>query len=152
MKLKGSVEKGPHRGWEMIGIYLPRLKHLLGFEPFRGTLDIKLEKPVDLKLYSNKKIEHKLINGKPCVYAYLAPVILEFHDKNDPEKTIRHECWAIRQMRNVYKDDVVEIIDKENLKEKFGLKNGDSVEVEFFKQPLNKRTVGKRIRDSFMKR
>ena len=132
MKFKGTVIAGAMRGKPLIEIYLYRLKSILGFEPYKGTMDIRLEKPINLEAYSTKEISHVLLNGSKKMEAYLAPVTLEI-------KGEKYECWAIRQEESVYSDTRLEIVAKDNIKEKFSLKDGDAVAVELFSQP-RKRT------------
>ena len=74
MRVRGEVFSGAMRGTPLIEKYHPRLVGLIGFRPFKGTLDIKLERSIDIRPFSSKTMEHVLLTGKHIVNAYLAPV------------------------------------------------------------------------------
>lgn len=100
-----------------------RLKGMLGFRPFLGTLNVRTQENVDMDIRAEKKIEHVLINGKPKVEAYLAPATLIAAGGIEA-------CWAIRQTEDVYPKNVVELVSSANLREKLKIKDGDMVDVE----------------------
>lgn len=128
MKVKGTVFTGVLRGSSMIDSYYHRLINILGFAPFRGTLNVKLALELDIKKYSTKKISHILLDATEHVDAYLAPII--FHAGGRSES-----CWAMWQTSHVYGKDTIEVVSKENMKSKFGIKDGDEAEIEFSEQP-----------------
>lgn len=74
MRVRGEVFSGALRGTPLIEKYYPRLVGLVGFRPFKGTMDIKLERSIDIRPFSSKTIEHILTDGKKVITAYLAPV------------------------------------------------------------------------------
>ena len=129
VQIKGRVFVGVMRGWGMISHFFDRLKGILGFVPFKGTLNIKLEREIDIHQYATKSIDHILIDGTRHLDALIAPVILTVGSEE-------YVCWAMRdmseRMSGIYTKDIVEIVAKENLSEKFGLKNDDEVIVTFF--------------------
>ncbi len=118
----------------MIDAYYPRLVNILGSKPFRGTLNVKLEKELNIKDYSTKKISHILLDATEHVDAYIAPII--FYSKGGNEK-----CWAMWQTSHVYGKDTIEIISCENIRNKFGVKDGEEVEIEFFSQPKKMKKI-----------
>lgn len=124
MRVKGNIVMGVSRGEPLIEKYAARLKGLLGFEPFRGTLNVRVERKIDLKFYATKTMEHILLDGSRLVEAYLAPVKLY-------TSSGEYSCWAFRQEKSPHGADLVELIAKESLREKFSLKDGDEVELEF---------------------
>lgn len=134
VRLKGRIFSGVMRGAPLIDVYFPRLVGILGFEPFRGTLNVKLEKPIEIELYSTRSIEHLLLNGKKHIDAYLAPVTLTANGRDC-------DCWAMRHAGIIYTGpkDVIEIIAKEGLKQKFSLKDDEVVEITFFEQKRKKK-------------
>jgi len=134
LKLKGIVEAGVARGAPLVDIYFFRLIGILGYEPFKGTLNVKLQRPIDIKDYSTKDISHVLMDGTTQVYAYLAPIIFTYKGQNC-------ECWEISEPERT-KGAEIEIIAKDNLHDKFGLKDGDEVEITFFEQKKKKRIPG----------
>jgi riboflavin kinase len=124
MRVKGKVVAGVLRGEHLIEKYRPRLLGVLGFEPFPGTLNVRTERKIDLKFYATKTLDHILLDGSRHVEGYLARVKLISRDEE-------YECWAFRQRPDPHGPYFVEIIAKENLRTKFGLKDGDEVEIEF---------------------
>lgn len=128
MLAKATVVSGVLRGEELIPKYAARMKGIIGFEPFPGTLNLRLERTLDFKAYATKTLEHKLVSGHRHVEAYLAPAQLHVAGQ-------KYDCWAFRQEKNVHKGDIVEILAGENLRRKFGLKDNDHVELELFEQP-----------------
>lgn len=134
IKLNGRVEAGVSRGAPLVQAYFFRLIGILGYEPFKGTLNVKLESPVDIRDYATKEISHVLMDGTTEVYAYLAPVIVAFNSQSC-------DCWEISEPERT-KGDEIEIIAKENLHEKLGLKDGDTVEITFFEQKKKRRIPG----------
>jgi CTP-dependent riboflavin kinase len=135
MIMKGKIMSGVLRGEPLISIYYHRLVGLLGFEPFRGTMNVQLEKNIDIKRYSTKSIEQILMDGARKIDAFLAPVIFSVKGQN-------YECWAMRHNKHPYELNMIEIIAKDNLKEKFSLNDGDSVEITFFEQEIKRGVPG----------
>ncbi|MBI2970877.1 MAG: DUF120 domain-containing protein [Candidatus Aenigmarchaeota archaeon] len=124
MKVRGTVVSGVLRGSIFIEIIHPRLVGMLGFHPYKGTLNVKLERPIDIRLHATKKVEHILTDGTHNIDAYLAPVTLTFKDKDI-------SCWAMRQARGVYGNDILEIVYHESLKDTLSMQDGDDVVVTF---------------------
>ena len=134
MKIKGKVFSGTLRGGSVIGVYFHRLTGILGFEPFSGTTNVQLEKNIDIGLYSTKAIDQILMDGTRKVDAFLAPIIFSAKGQD-------YECWAIRHAGHIYEANVIEVLAKENLKEKFSLKDEDEVEITFLEQKKKKRGI-----------
>ena len=112
MKVKGTVFTGVLRGSSMIDAYYPRLINILGFAPFKGTLNVKLALEFDIKKYSTKKISRRLSGTHhiSCrqqerkllgVVAYFSR-LRQRHGRSDfkreHEEQIRHKGW--RRSRN----------------------------------------------------
>jgi CTP-dependent riboflavin kinase len=136
MRVKGHVFSGVLRGQPLIDIYFHRIVGLLGFEPFRGTMDVELDKPIDIQMFATKEIEHVLMDGAKRTEAHLAPVDLIFSGEGGEE---RYRCWAMQQLEGPYGKDVVEIIAKDRLSDKFHLAEGREIEIEFFELPNHDR-------------
>ena len=122
--VRGRVFEGVFRGIGIIEYYYPRIVGLIGYHPYKGTLNIKLDFAIDIKKYSAKRIEHILMNGKSMVNAFLARVEIKFQNNV-------YECWAIRETGEQYPRDVLEIIAQDNLHEKLGLREGMEIEITF---------------------
>lgn len=134
MRLRGTVVSGAMRGRPLVEKYYFRLKALLGFEPYKGTMDVKLEKPVNLEDFASKTIDHILLDGRRKVEVYIAPAVLHI-----PGRAVDHECWAVRFAVEQHEGDVIEIIDSERLADKFALKDGSAVEITLFEQKKEKK-------------
>jgi CTP-dependent riboflavin kinase len=132
MRIKGHVFSGVMRGQPLIELYFHRIVGLIGFEPYKGTMDVELDKSIDIKMFASRTLEHVLMDGTKKIYAYLAPVDMIFQAEG---RENRYRCWAIQQVEGPYGNDVVEIIAKDMLREKFGLKEGSEIEIEFFEIP-----------------
>ncbi|HLD49512.1 MAG TPA: DUF120 domain-containing protein [archaeon] len=132
MDIKGKVISGAMRGSPLIDIYFHRLIGIIGFEPYKGTLDIRLEKAIDIKKFSTKAIEHVLLDGSRKTDAYLAPIEIVVGGE-------RYGCWAMRQKEYIYSDTRLEIISKENIKEKFSLKDDDDIIIVMNEIPRKKK-------------
>ncbi|MBI5061287.1 MAG: DUF120 domain-containing protein [Candidatus Aenigmarchaeota archaeon] len=142
MIVKGVIFPGVARGETYINIMFDRIRGLIGFTPSPGTMNLKLEQKVDMSMHETKRVEHILLHGKPRIDARLAPVVL--HVTKDGEHS--YDCWAIRQEKGIYGKDVLEIIAKDNLRQKFGLQDGDTVGVEFKHTGKQKRSIIERGR------
>jgi CTP-dependent riboflavin kinase len=140
MKVRGMIFSGVLRGEPLIEMYYHRLAGIIGFEPFRGTLDIKLERDVDVRRFSTKSMDHILMDGSTKVYAWLAPVNLIA----GKETEVKFPCWAMQQAGGIYEDNIIEILAHDYLKGKLGLNDRDIVEVEFF-EPAKKETGGEKL-------
>jgi riboflavin kinase len=124
MRVRGKVVSGVMRGTPMIDLYHDRFTGILGTKIFKGTLNVKLERTVDIKSCATKTIGHKLLDGQEKVDIYICPLKLFFRGKEV-------QCWAIRQAKGAYsKNAVIELVSRCSLREKLGLKDGDEVEIE----------------------
>ena len=124
LTIRGTLFEGVHRGTPLVDIFYHRLIGLLGYEPYKGTMNIRLEGKINFKYHSSKAIDQILLDGSRKVDAWLAPVVLHITDQE-----IR--CYAIKQPKGPYGEDVIEILSKRNLKTEFGLKDGDTIEITF---------------------
>ena len=130
MIIKGKIVHGVLRGEALIERHYNRLRNVLRFDPFKGTLNIQIEKPIDIKDFELKRLEHVLMSGRTWVDVRLAPAILHFKKDNEHHK---FNCWIIREEKSVHYPDVIEVLSKENIKEKFDFKTGTEVEIELHK-------------------
>jgi len=128
VKMKAKVIKGVLRGHSLIEIHYHRLIGVLRKNIIKGTFDLKLEKPINIEHYSTKQLDHRMVSGYNVIDAYLAPIIISSGEK-------KLKCWAIREGVPIYRNDILEIISSKNIREEFGLKDGDDVEVTMFLLP-----------------
>lgn len=134
MKLRGKIFSGVLRGISLIDYYYHRIVGLVGFQPFKGTMNVRLEKEVDIELYYTKEMSHILVDGTKKVDALLAPVTLTISGQE-------HQCWALRDMSGVYGKDVIEVVSRDNIKSRFSVKDGDEVIVAFVEQRRKKKAL-----------
>ena len=138
MIISGKITTGVLRGKPLIDRIYFRLVGLLGFSPFKGTLDVQAEKEIDLGRYATKSVEHRLQDGSLLKECWLAPINLRIKDKQNSPET-RYECWAMQQCEGIYQKNIIEIIAKDKLRDLFGLKDGDKIKIEFTAQEKPKK-------------
>jgi len=156
MLLRGKVIEGALRGGPLVERYSARLIGIVGFRPFPGTLDIELDKPLELAAYATKRIEHVRPWGAgKNIDAHLAPATIRkaatsyaVMGMRDREKEIidrlnkvkeklpdieeiaeGYPCWAVQFTGELLDLHVVEIIAKDELKKNLDVREGDSVEI-----------------------
>lgn len=125
----GTVSRGAARGKELVERLSDRLTGIIGFRPYPGTLDVKLQEPVDFEKFEAKRVEHVLMDGSLWIDARLAPVKLRI-------KGEALDVWAIREERGLVEEDTLEILAPFGIKEKYGIKEGDVVDVEMVEHTL----------------
>ncbi|MBI4162881.1 MAG: DUF120 domain-containing protein [Candidatus Aenigmarchaeota archaeon] len=124
MIVSGKVTTGVLRGKPLIEQIYFRLVGILGFTPFKGTMDVQMDKELNIEGYSTKSVEHKFIDGTLHRDCWLAPVILHVGAE-------RYDCWAMQQVDGIYPKNIIEIIAKDKIREIFNLKDGDAVKIQF---------------------
>ncbi|MEM2318977.1 MAG: DUF120 domain-containing protein [Candidatus Bathyarchaeia archaeon] len=125
IQVKGKVFSGTGEGSKFVGLKWVKnqIEEKLGFTPFKGTLNLLLEE-------NGSKIREALENAKPILIV--------------PEPGYRRgKCFKVSIMGSMvgavvvpevegYPKNVLEVIAPVNLRERFGLKDGDTVEVSVF--------------------
>ncbi|MCS7097764.1 MAG: DUF120 domain-containing protein [Candidatus Methanomethyliaceae archaeon] len=123
--LKGVVFTGFGEGAYYVtrSGYSRQFEEKLGFKPYPGTLNLRLKSPEDIKI----RRELELLPG----------ILIEgFMDEGRSYGNVK--CFKARIFDEVdgalliinrthYGNDVIELISEENLRKKFGLKDGDVV-------------------------
>lgn len=132
---KGDIKENPaFEGNAIVGIgegayyireYEDRIKEILGFKPFPGTLNIKLKEPRNLRGYSKGIIKGFKNLGRTFGDVKFMPVKITMGEKSA-------DCYLIIPKRTHYKD-VVEIMAGSNLRKMLGIKNLDCVRIELIK-------------------
>ncbi|MEM2910107.1 MAG: DUF120 domain-containing protein [Nitrososphaerota archaeon] len=131
--LEGRVFSGLGEGAYYISLpgYYSQIKERLGFEPFLGTLNVRLsssaaiegrlllEKAADIVIEGFKD-EKRSYGGAKCIKA-------AFNDID--------ECAIFFIERTHHDVSVVEVVSPYNLREKYGLKDGDKVRLTVSLQP-----------------
>jgi riboflavin kinase len=133
----GEVVEGMHEGSYYVSIkgYYDQFKDKLGFEPFKGTLNLKLSDT------DNSILREQLNN--------IAPVVIEgFKDQSREygpvkcydvyisrmdDKDNRRKAAILDIKRTHHKKNIIEILAKPYLREFFNLKDGDKLILELIK-------------------
>lgn len=118
--LSGIVVSGKKEGKKYILLYQKQIMDKLGIKPFAGTLNLKVGKIIeDLKKIDGIIIDKFVKNG------------IEYGKvKCFPIKFFNEDAFLLLPEKSRYKD-IVEIIAKENLREKYDIKDGDEIEINF---------------------
>ena len=107
-EFKGKVVSGLNEGSAYVTKYLEQLRNNLGFEPFPGTLDLKIDAKSRSLLKNPLKIK--------------GPVDTYFVMLNDEV-----EGAIVVPEKTAHDKTTIEIVSPVNLREHFGLKDGDEV-------------------------
>jgi riboflavin kinase len=134
----GIVREGMHEGGYYVSIkgYYDQFKTKLGFEPFKGTLNLELS-DTGISI-----LREKLDN--------VAPVIIEgFKDQNREygpvkcydvfisrlgDRTLRRKAAILDIKRTHHDKNIIEVLAKPYLRDLFHLKNGDKLIIDFNKK------------------
>ncbi len=118
------VFSGVGEGEFYVSIYAREFRRRLGFTPYPGTLNTRLEGDVDgfnrcLEWFGGVLIEPPRIPG-----AKLAPV------RAYPAYLNGYRVWIVRPEVTIYKRDVAEIVADKYLRGLLGLEDGDRVRIQ----------------------
>jgi riboflavin kinase len=134
----GVVREGMHEGGYYVSIkgYYDQFKNKLGFEPFKGTLNLLLSDT------SISILREKLDS--------IAPIIIEgFQDQNREygpvkcynvfisrldDRNLRRKAAILDIQRTHHDKNTIEILAKPYLRDLFNLKDGDKLIIEFYKK------------------
>jgi len=130
LTLRGEVFTGIGEGSYYVDLpgYKKQFISRLGFIPYSGTLNLRLKSSIDV-------LNRKLLEKMPGI------LIKGFFDEKRTYGDVKCfkalindsiEGALLLIKRTHYGEDVVEVISKENLRQKLGLKDGDIVEVKVF--------------------
>jgi len=134
----GVVREGMHEGGYYVSIkgYYDQFKNKLGFEPFKGTLNLLLS-DTGISILREK-------------LDTIAPVIIEgFKDQNREygpvkcydvfisrldDRNLRRKAAILDIQRTHHDKNTIEILAKPYLRDLFNLKDGDKLIIEFYKK------------------
>lgn len=122
MRIKGTVSTGKHGGTKFVGLdwVQNQIKQKLGFKPYPGTLNLKLE-PIEAQ---------KLRQFTQKAKAIIIQPEKGYHPGKCYKVTLANtKCSICIPELPGYPTDLLEIIASENLREKLNLKDGDVVGV-----------------------
>lgn len=136
--LEGEVITGIGEGAYYIKEYENRIKETLGFKPFPGTLNVRLEKPQNIENYATGVIRGFEKGGRTFGNVKFLPVKIIVNSTAKPSK-LRGQSPRIKDKsadgylilpKRTHYRDTVEIISESNLRAKMGIKNGDKIKIE----------------------
>ena len=144
---KGKIVTGMGEGAYYMSLegYRKQFYHKLGYEPFPGTLNIKLE---DKRYMNSRKdlINHPSIHIDGFrnsdrtfgwVKCYAATIIQDVKDSHTissiPKEEEEREVHVLLLERTHHDSSLIEVIGPQNIKETSKLKNGDSVAIKIKK-------------------
>lgn len=121
--LAGRVKSGLERGRLFLAMpeYQKRIERIAGFKPFEGTLNLEVDEEKLNKFL--KKLKEKRIEGFEKgneVFGSLLLYRVSF---------MGERAAIIRPAKTTHSSKIIEIIAPMNLREKFGLKDNDIVEI-----------------------
>ena len=122
MRVRGEVFSGALRGTPLIEKYYSRLVGLVGFRPFKGTMDVKLERSIDIRPFSSKTMEHVLTNGRKIITAHLAHVRIRKFSA----------VYQIMELRTKQKEMVEHAKKMEDSAERFSIKTSHEIDDPFY--------------------
>ncbi len=122
----GTVFTGRGEGSFYVSIYAREFRRVLGFTPYPGTLNVKLddgivdEFNICLEKMPKHIIEPPRIEGAKLARVYVYPARIN-----------GYSAWIVRPEITVYSKNVVEIIADKYLRKFLGLEDGDEVSISF---------------------
>jgi len=120
--LEGSIVSGIGEGAYYIREYGDRIKEILGFRPFLGTLNVKLKEYRNLEGRARGVIKGFRRGERTFGDVKFLPIKITFREKSA-------DCCLIIPKRTHHKD-IVEIISDSNLRKVMGVKDKDTVRIE----------------------
>jgi riboflavin kinase len=132
--LEGKVVSGLGEGAYYIRNYMEQLKERLGFKPYLGTLNIRLKHhPEGIERYIKIRIPN--FSKEERTFGGISIIPVKFFRgtkgmKEDTKRKMGVNCYLTIPQRTHHEKNIIELIHRENLREKFKLKDGDEVSVE----------------------
>lgn len=129
-RTRGVVFSGRGEGSFYVSIYARSFEEVLGFRPFPGTLNIRLQADIErfnecLERAGGVVVVPPKIEGAKLgeVLVFKARLIRGFDS---------WDVFIVRPKITHYRSDVVEIVSKEYLRGELKIKDGDVVEIEVY--------------------
>ncbi len=133
------------RGEGLVEHFYYRIIHTLKFEPFKGTMDIRTEKDVNIENYATIVLDHILLDGRRMIDAYICPATIRQGEKE-------RKVWILQKYKDVHNKGIIELISKDKIMDVMGLKYGDDVEVEIPDTKISKAGRRKELALRFRRR
>ncbi len=125
MLLEGRVVSGLHEAGDFINkeVYKSQYATKLGFIPYNGTLNIKLDKEVNLRINDNLSSHIKRIQGNDDYGDVLFIEATLIRSDNNQE----NKGAILFPEKTVHKTDIIEFVSKDKLREKLKLEDNTKV-------------------------
>uniref|UniRef100_A0A7C4FHT2 Riboflavin kinase n=1 Tax=Ignisphaera aggregans TaxID=334771 RepID=A0A7C4FHT2_9CREN len=121
VRIVGRVFSGIGEGRIYVELYRSEIEKVMSIKPYPGTLNVKLEREyVDIVKKLLASNPHTVI--KPPKEG-LAPVLAWRAYVEDLV------VYIVKPVKTVWRFDVIELVAEKNLRELFGLADGDTIEV-----------------------
>ena len=126
VKIIGNVVSGKGEGqfFLLLGQYIQGFEKLLGYVPFAGTLNVKV-----LPEYEKQALELRM-GGGLVVPGFEHAGKKYFQIKCHKAKIFRENGVIIFPFLNHHPPEILEFVCNENMRKKFGLKDGMEVEID----------------------
>jgi riboflavin kinase len=133
----GEVSEGMHEGGYYVAIkgYFQQFKEKLGFEPYKGTLNLKLSDTDNEILREKlKSIIPIIIEGFKDLNREYGPVkCYEVYISRMDHQNNKHKAAILDIQRTHHKENIIEILAKPYLRDYFNLQDGDKLIIEVCK-------------------
>ncbi|TFF69423.1 MAG: CTP-dependent riboflavin kinase [Promethearchaeota archaeon] len=133
----GEVSEGMHEGGYYVAIkgYFQQFKEKLGFEPYKGTLNLKLsDTDNDILREKLKSIIPIIIEGFKDLNREYGPVkCYEVYISRMDDQNNKHKAAILDIQRTHHKENIIEILAKPYLRDYFNLQDGDKLIIEVCK-------------------
>jgi riboflavin kinase len=122
--VKGRVFTGLGEGEFYVNLYAKNFRRILGFIPYPGTLNVRVVPEHVEVLNERLKEVDPIVVPPPQVRELKLGKVYLF-------KAFLYDItvYIVRPEYTVYKGDVVELISHEHLRKKYGINDGDIVEI-----------------------
>jgi riboflavin kinase len=118
--------KGEGRYYMSLPPYKEKFKNILGFEPYEGTLNIKLEQEIDLNRLNPIEIDDFYYNGTKYYGVRMIPV--KIHAKN-----YCVDGAIVFPKKTEHSKNIIELISPIKLRKYLSLKNNDIIKISILK-------------------
>lgn len=122
MDIKGTVTSGQGKGayFMSLPVYRTQFEEKLNFSPFPGTLNIKISQDEIDSIHQIPEEKLKIVKGKE-----------NFGDVLLLKATLNEEIEGaiVFPKKTTHGENILEFIAPENIKDKLGIKNGDTVKI-----------------------
>ncbi|XRO77142.1 CTP-dependent riboflavin kinase [Methanocaldococcus sp. 10A] len=124
MIIEGIIASGLGEGRYFLSLspYKEAFKNILGFEPYEGTLNLKLNKEFDINKFKYIEIEDFEFNGKKYFGVRILPIKILINNKEI-------EGAIVSPKKTYHSKDIIEIVAPIKLREQYNLKDGDVIKI-----------------------